>query len=163
MVGLNNLRPPRGSRKKPMRVGRGIGARKSKTAGRGNKGQRSRGGYSRRAGFEGGQMPLHRRLPKRGFTNIFRREVATVNVEALNAFSAGERVTPETLRQRGLVRRGRPVKILGDGELKVKLTVAAHAFSAGAREKIEKAGGQVEVLSARPAAPSPAGEQPSAV
>ncbi|MFQ5723040.1 MAG: 50S ribosomal protein L15 [Terriglobia bacterium] len=162
-MGLNNLRPPRGSRKKRMRVGRGIGARKSKTAGRGNKGQRSRRGYSRRAGFEGGQMPLHRRLPKRGFTNIFRREVATVNVEALNTFAAGARVTPEALGERGLVRRGRPVKILGDGELKVKLTVAAHAFSAGAREKIKKAGGEVEVLApTRPAPPPPAGGQASA-
>jgi large subunit ribosomal protein L15 len=130
-----------------MRVGRGIGARKSKTAGRGNKGQLSRTGRRRRPGFEGGQMPLHRRLPKRGFTNIFRQEYAIVNVEALNAFAAGERVTPESLRGRGLVHRPLPVKVLGDGELSVKLAVAAHAFSASARQKIEKAGGSVELLS----------------
>jgi len=152
MAELNQLRPPRGSRKKRMRVGRGIGARKSKTAGRGNKGQLSRTGRRRRPGFEGGQMPLHRRIPKRGFTNIFRTEHATVNVEALNAFAAGERVTPEALRARGLVRRPWPVKILGDGELKVKLTVAAHAFSQSARDKIAKAGGQIELLSLAPAA-----------
>lgn len=134
-----------------MRVGRGIGARKSRTAGRGNKGQRSRRGYSQRPGFEGGQMPLHRRLPKRGFTNVFRREVAIVNVEALNQFAPGTRVTPEELAVRGLVKKPRHgVKILGDGEVKVKLIVAAHAFSASARAKIEAAGGTVEVLSAKP-------------
>ncbi|MBI4466135.1 MAG: 50S ribosomal protein L15 [Acidobacteria bacterium] len=162
MAELNQLRPPRGARKKPMRVGRGIGARKSKTAGRGNKGQLSRTGRRRRPGFEGGQMPLHRRLPKRGFTNIFRSEHAIVNVAALNAFAAGERVTPENLRARGLVRRPRPVKILGEGELKVKLTVAAHAFSASARQKIEQAGGQVEVLPVAPVKESSAGAPASA-
>lgn len=146
MAELSNLRPPRGSRKKPLRVGRGIGARKSKTSGRGDKGQLSRRGSGRRPGFEGGQMPLHRRLPKRGFTNIFRTSYNTVNVERLNAFSAGERVTPELLRARRLVRRSGRVKILGEGELKVKLTVAAQAFSASARQKIEGAGGAVEVL-----------------
>lgn len=149
MVELSQLRPARGSRKKPHRVGRGIGARKSKTAGRGNKGQLSRRGSGRRPGFEGGQMPLHRRLPKRGFTNIFRTEYAIVNVGALNTFAAGARVTPETLRERGLVRRRWPVKILGEGELKVKLAVAAEAFSASARQKIEQAGGTVEVLTVR--------------
>lgn len=131
-----------------MRVGRGIGARKSKTAGRGNKGQRSRRGFSQRAGFEGGQMPLHRRLPKRGFTNIFRREFAIVNVGALNRFAEGTRVTPELLAAQGVVSKpGDGVKVLGEGELKVKLTVAAHAFSQSARSKIEAAGGTVEVLS----------------
>lgn len=163
MVSLDNLHPPRGSRKKPQRVGRGIGARKSKTAGRGNKGQLSRSGASVRPGFEGGQMPLHRRLPKRGFTNIFRTEYTVVNVEALSRFSAGERVTPESLKARGLVRRRLPVKILGEGELKIKLTVVAHAFSAGARQKIEKAGGSVEVVTRTPAArESTAGEAASA-
>src|SRR3990172_5820248 len=154
MVELHQLSPPRGSRKKPQRVGRGIGARKSKTAGRGNKGQLSRSGRRRRPGFEGGQMPLHRRLPKRGFTNIFRTGHEVVNVAELNGFAAGARVTPE--------------------ELKVKLTVAAHAFSASAKEKIEKAGGKVEVLGpAVPPAPAAlrprtiegsgqAGEQPRA-
>ena len=158
MVELSQLHPPRGARKKPMRVGRGIGARKSKTSGRGNKGQLSRTGTRRRPGFEGGQMPLHRRLPKRGFTNIFRTEHTVVNVEALNAFAAGERVTPESLRARGLVRRSWPVKILGEGELKVKLTVAAHAFSAGARQKIEQAGGTVEIVSTAPPAARAAGD-----
>lgn len=148
MVELSQLRPPRGSRKKPMRVGRGIGARKSKTAGRGDKGQLSRRGSGRRRGFEGGQMPLQRRLPKRGFTNIFRTEYAVVNVEALNGFGEGARVTPAALRTRGLVRRRGRVKVLGEGEVKVKLAVAAHAFSRSAREKIEQAGGSVEVVSA---------------
>jgi large subunit ribosomal protein L15 len=152
MAELSQLRPPRGSKKKPMRVGRGIGARKGKTAGRGNKGQLSRTGVSMRPGFEGGQMPLHRRIPKRGFHNPFRTDYAVVNVESLGGFAAGARVTPETLRERGLAKGSRPVKILGDGALSVKLTVAAHAFSASARQKIEQAGGTVEVLTARPPA-----------
>jgi large subunit ribosomal protein L15 len=138
-----------------VRVGRGIGARKSKTAGRGDKGQLSRRGSGRRPGFEGGQMPLHRRLPKRGFTNIFRTETAVVNLEALNGFTPGSRVTPLELAARRLVRGHRPrVKILGDGELKVKLTVAAHAFSRSARQKIEAAGGTVELLAGSSAASS---------
>ncbi len=147
-VNLSDLRPPRGSRHRKVRVGRGMGSKLGKTAGRGNKGQRSRKGYSRRAGFEGGQMPLHRRIPKRGFRNPAGREFAVVNVEALNAFAAGETVTPESLISRGLVRReGDAVKILGDGELKVGLTVRAHAFSKSAQEKIIGAGGKVEVVS----------------
>lgn len=146
-VNLSNLRPPRGSRHRKVRVGRGIGSKLGKTAGRGNKGQKSRKGYSRRAGFEGGQMPLHRRIPKRGFHNPFAREFAVVNVETLNAFAAGETVTPESLRARGLVRRERDaVKVLGDGNLKVALTVHAHAFSKSAQEKITAVGGRVEVL-----------------
>lgn len=161
MVELSNLRPPPGAKKKPLRVGRGIGARKSKTAGRGSKGQLSRSGYSQRAGFEGGQMPLARRLPKRGFTNIFRKEYTIVNVGSLNQFSADERVTPDLLQARGLVKNLRAgLKILGEGELKVKLTVAAHAFSTSAREKIEQAGGRVEVLGKTPPpkeGPPPAG------
>ncbi len=150
MAELSKLRPPRGAVKKPQRIGRGVGARKSKTAGKGDKGQLSRAGTRKRPGFEGGQMPLHRRLPKRGFTNIFRREFAIVNVESLNRFAAGARVTPETLRERGLVHQPLPVKILGDGAVSVKLAVAAHAFSASAKEKIEKAGGSVEVLPLAP-------------
>ncbi len=147
-VNLSNLRPPRGSRHRKVRVGRGIGSKLGKTAGKGNKGQKSRKGYSRRAGFEGGQMPLHRRIPKRGFHNPFAREFAVVNVEALNAFGAGETVTPDALISRGLVRRERTdIKILGDGDLKVGLTVRAHAFSKSAQEKIARAGGKVEVLS----------------
>ena len=146
MAELSSLRPARGAVKKPQRIGRGVGARKSKTSGKGDKGQLSRAGTRKRPGFEGGQMPLHRRLPKRGFVNIFRREYAVVNVESLNAFAAGARVTPEALRQRGLVHQRLPVKILGDGAVSVKLAVAAHAFSVSAKEKIEKAGGSIEVL-----------------
>jgi large subunit ribosomal protein L15 len=147
-VNLSNLKPPRGSRHRKVRVGRGIGSKLGKTAGAGNKGQKSRKGYSRRPGFEGGQMPLRRRIPKRGFHNPFRSEYAVVNVEMLNGFAAGETVTPETLIARGLVRRERaPVKVLGDGELKSALTVRAHKFSKSAVEKITAAGGKVEVLS----------------
>ena len=145
---LSNLKPPRGSRHRKVRVGRGMGSKLGKTAGAGNKGQQSRRGYSRRPGFEGGQMPLHRRLPKRGFNSPFPKEWAVVNVESLNAFSAGDTVTPETLAGHGLVRAMRDgVKILGDGELKVALTVRAHAFSKSAQEKISRAGGKIEVLS----------------
>lgn len=144
---LSNLRPPRGSRRRKVRVGRGMGSKLGKTAGAGNKGQKSRRGYSRRRGFEGGQMPLHRRMPKRGFHNPFGVEYAVINVEELNVFPAGETVTPELLRAHGFVRgNGSRVKILGDGELKNKLTVYAHAFSASAREKIAKAGGAVELV-----------------
>jgi large subunit ribosomal protein L15 len=146
-VGLHNLKPPRGSRRRRVRVGRGIGSKLGKTAGAGNKGQKSRSGYSRRRGFEGGQMPLHRRLPKRGFHNPTRRSVSIVNLSSLKGFAAGETVTPELLRARGLVRRaGDTVKILGDGDLQMALTVHAHAFSSSAREKIAAAGGKVEIL-----------------
>jgi large subunit ribosomal protein L15 len=144
---LSNLKPPRGSRHRKVRVGRGMGSKLGKTAGAGNKGQQSRRGYSRRAGFEGGQMPLHRRLPKRGFSSPFPKEFAVVNVESLNVFDAGETVTPEALTGRGIVRAVRSgIKILGDGELKVALTVQAHAFSKSAQEKITRAGGKAEVL-----------------
>jgi large subunit ribosomal protein L15 len=144
---LSNLRPPRGSRHRKVRVGRGMGSKLGKTAGAGNKGQQSRRGYSRRPGFEGGQMPLHRRLPKRGFSNPFPKDFAVVNVESLNVFSAGETVTPDVLAGRGIVRVGRHgIKVLGDGELKVALTVQAHAFSKSAEEKITRAGGKVEVV-----------------
>jgi large subunit ribosomal protein L15 len=147
-VNLSNLRPPRGSRHRKVRVGRGIGSKLGKTSGAGNKGQKSRKGFSRRPGFEGGQMPLHRRIPKRGFHNPFPKEFAILNVEMLNAFSAGETVSPETLAARGIVRHAnRPVKILGDGNLKAALTVQAHAFSKSAEEKITRAGGKVEKLS----------------
>jgi len=145
-VSLSTLRPPRGSRKKKVRVGRGMGSKLGKTAGAGNKGQKSRRGYSRRRGFEGGQMPLHRRIPKRGFHNPFGSTFAVINIEELNAFPAGETVTPDLLRAHGFVRTTEQVKILGDGELKTKLAVHAHAFSASAKEKITKAGGSFEVL-----------------
>jgi large subunit ribosomal protein L15 len=148
MVELHNLKPKEGSRKKPMRVGRGPGSGKGKTCGRGEKGQRSRSGYSSKRGFEGGQMPLHRRLPKRGFTNIFRKEYRTINVSRLNGLEAGSEVTAESLQQAGLVGKGRaPLKILGHGDLGVALTVKAHKFTAGAVKKIEAAGGKAEVLS----------------
>ena len=144
---LSNLHPPVGSRIRKVRVGRGIGSKLGKTAGAGNKGQKSRRGYSRRRGFEGGQMPLHRRVPKRGFHNPFGVTYSVVNLQELNVFPAGETVTPELLRAHGFVRRAsEPVKILGDGELKNKLNIHAHAFSASAKEKIAKAGGTFEVV-----------------
>src|SRR6516225_9009456 len=144
---LENLHPPAGSRIRKVRVGRGMGSKLGKTAGAGNKGQKSRRGYSRRRGFEGGQMPLHRRVPKRGFHNPFGVAYSVINLEELNVFPAGETVTPELLRAHGFVRRsGDPVKILGDGELKNKLAIHAHAFSASAKEKITKAGGTFEVV-----------------
>jgi len=146
-VSLSTLGPAKGSRKRKVRVGRGIGSKMGKTCGAGNKGQQSRRGYSRRRGFEGGQMPLHRRIPKRGFHNLFAVEYSVVNLEELNAFPEGETVTPELLRAHGFVRRATgPIKVLGDGELKNRLTVHAHAFSASAKEKITKAGGSFEVV-----------------
>jgi large subunit ribosomal protein L15 len=144
---LSNLKPPRGSRHRKVRVGRGMGSKMGKTSGAGNKGQQSRRGYSRRPGFEGGQMPLHRRLPKRGFRSPFPKTFSVVNVESLNAFAAGETITPETLAAHGIVRAMKSgLKILGDGELKVALTVRAHAFSKSAQDKITAAGGKAEIL-----------------
>jgi large subunit ribosomal protein L15 len=144
---LSNLKPPRGSRHRKVRVGRGMGSKMGKTSGAGNKGQQSRRGYSRRPGFEGGQMPLHRRLPKRGFSQPFSKSFAVVNVETLNVFAVGDTVTPESLAGHGIVRAMRDgVKVLGNGDLKVALTVRAHAFSKSAQEKITKAGGKVEVI-----------------
>ena len=146
-VSLSTLRPPRGSRIKKVRVGRGMGSKLGKTAGAGNKGQKSRRGYSRRRGFEGGQMPLHRRMPKRGFHNPFGKSYAVLNLAELNVFPAGETVTPDLLRAHGFVRgKLERVKILGDGELTSKLAIHAHAFSASAKEKIAKAGGTFEVV-----------------
>src|SRR5262250_2286127 len=145
-VSLATIGPAKGSRKRKVRVGRGIGSKLGKTSGSGNKGQKSRRGYSRRRGFEGGQMPLHRRIPKRGFHNPFGSSFAVINLEELNVFPAGETVTPDLLRAHGFVRTADPVKILGDGELKTKLAIHAHAFSASAKEKITKAGGSFEVL-----------------
>lgn len=142
---LHELSPAKGSNKKRKRVGRGPGSGLGKTAGRGSKGQKSRSGYSRRLGFEGGQMPLIRRVPKRGFTNIFRTSYSVVNLSDLEGWE-GE-VTPETLLAAGLVRRGMPVKVLGDGECSAALTVKAHKFSKSARSKIEEAGGTCEELS----------------
>ena len=147
LASLWNLRPPRGSRHRKVRVGRGIGSKLGKTSGSGDKGQKSRRGYSRRRGFEGGQMPLHRRMPKRGFHNPFSVEYSILNLEELNVFPTGETVTPELLRAHGFVRRSHDrVKILGDGELTTKIAIHAHAFSASAKEKITKAGGTFEVV-----------------
>jgi large subunit ribosomal protein L15 len=145
--GLSSLKPPKGSRHRKVRVGRGIGSKLGKTAGAGNKGQKSRRGYSRRRGFEGGQMPLHRRMPKRGFHNPFGVSYSVLNLEELNVFPAGETVTPDLLRAHGFIRRKADrIKVLGDGELTTKLTIHAHAFSASAKEKITKAGGAFEVV-----------------
>ena len=144
---LHKLSPPAGAVKKKRRLGMGPGSGRGRTAGRGHKGQKSRSGYSSRPGFEGGQMPLHRRLPKRGFTNIFRRQHAAVNVGRLAALAGEGEITPELLLQRGVIKKIKDgVKILGHGELKEALTVRAHAFSAAARAKIEAAGGTAEVV-----------------
>src|SRR5256712_6426150 len=147
IVSLSNLQPPAGSRQRKVRVGRGMGSKLGKPVGSGNKGQNWRRGYSRRRGFEGGQMPLHRRMPKRGFHNPFGVTYSVVNLAELNVFPAGETVTPELLRAHGFVRRATdPIKVLGDGELTTQLAIHAHAFSASAKEKITKAGGTFEVV-----------------
>ncbi len=145
-MGLHELAPARGATHSRKRIGRGPGSGHGKTAGRGSKGQKSRTGYRHQRGFEGGQMPLHRRIPKRGFTNIFRVEYDVVNISDLDRFDAGDSVTPEKLVLRRLVHGRRPVKILGDGTLAKALTVSAHKFSASARSRIEAAGGRCEVL-----------------
>lgn len=142
---LHELSPAKGSKNRKRRVGRGPGSGLGKTCGRGHKGQKSRTGYSRRAGFEGGQMPLVRRVPKRGFNNLFRVEYTTVNVDRLAALGETE-VTPELLVERGLVKKGMPVKVLGDGELGKSVNVSAHKFSKSARAKIEAAGGSCQEL-----------------
>lgn len=145
---LHDLRPARGAKKARKRIGRGPGSGTGKTAGRGHKGQKSRSGYSRRYGFEGGQMPLVRRIPKRGFYNVFRVEYQVVNLRDLErVFANGDTVSVETLADKGLVRRGKkPVKVLGDGDLSKELTVRVHKFSASAKTGIEKAGGSCEVV-----------------
>lgn len=145
---LSNLHPPDGAKRKKKRVGRGEGSGTGVTAGRGHKGQKSRSGYKSKRGFEGGQMPIHRRIPKRGFHNPFRVEYAVVNLDTLaERFEDGVEVTPELLRERGIVRRARAlIKVLGRGGLDKKLTVKAHRFSASASQAIAAAGGQVEVL-----------------
>jgi large subunit ribosomal protein L15 len=144
---LHDLKPAAGARKKPKRVGRGPGSGHGKTSTRGEKGQKSRSGYSAKRGFEGGQMPLHRRIPKRGFTNLFRREFRTVNVDRLNVFEAGSVVTPDALEHAGLLRKGREeIKLLGNGEIKVALTVRVHRFTQSAARKIEAAGGKAEIF-----------------
>lgn len=144
---LHELKPAAGSRKERNRVGRGIGSGNGKTSGKGHKGQNARSGGGVRPGFEGGQNPLFRRLPKRGFTNVNRKEYAIVNVETLNRFEDGAEVTAALLLETGVVSNEKAgIKILGNGELTKKLTVKAHKFSASAKEAIEKAGGSIEVI-----------------
>jgi len=146
-MNLHDLKPAEGARRPRRRVGRGPGSGLGKTSGRGHNGQKSRSGYSSKRGFEGGQMPLHRRLPKRGFVNIFRKGFRTVNVDRLNVLEAGSTVGPETLQEAGLLRKGKDrVKVLGNGELTIALTVQAHKFTETAVRKIEAAGGKVELI-----------------
>jgi large subunit ribosomal protein L15 len=146
-VKLHELRAPEGSNKEPKRKGRGIGSGHGKTAGRGHKGQKARSGGGVRPGFEGGQMPLTRRIPKRGFTNIFAKVYSEVNVGDLEIFEPGTVVTPELLKEKGLIKKIKDgVKILGDGELTKSLIVRAHKFSKTAQQKIEAVGGKAEVI-----------------
>ncbi len=147
-LALNNIKPAKGSTHKKKRRGRGPGSGLGKTAGRGHKGQKSRSGYSRRAGFEGGQMPLQRRLPKRGFTNIFKKKWIEVRLSTLESnFNAGDEITPDILRERGLIKKAKhDLVILGNGEVGKKLTVNAHRFTKSAKEKIEKAGGTANLI-----------------
>ena len=144
---LDDLKPAAGSNHKRKRVGRGDGSGHGKTSGRGHKGQGARSGGNTKPGFEGGQMPLQRRLPKRGFHNLFRIEMAVVNLAQLESLAGANEVTPQTLAQHGLVSgRNRRVKILGDGSLSKAITVKAHGFSASAKQKIEAAGGKAELI-----------------
>jgi large subunit ribosomal protein L15 len=147
MLSINTLKPAKGANRKSKRLGRGIGSGHGKTAARGYKGQLSRSGASVRPGFEGGQMPLHRRLPKRGFNNIFRKEYLAVNLEKLTIFEAGAQVDPEVLKSRGLIKNLHDgLKILGGGELQHAIHVRAHKFSKSAAEKIRKVGGTIEII-----------------
>jgi large subunit ribosomal protein L15 len=144
---LHELKPSEGSRKERNRVGRGTGSGNGKTSGRGHKGQNARSGGGVRPGFEGGQTPLFQRLPKRGFTNINRKEYAIINLDTLNRFEDGTEVTPELLIETGLVSKlNAGLKVLGNGSVEKKLTVRAHKFSSAAKEAIEAAGGSVEVI-----------------
>ena len=146
MLHLSNLVGPAGGRKSRKRVGRGIGSGTGKTSGKGQKGQKCRSGGSPHPWFEGGQMPLQRRLPKRGFTNIFRKEYEIVNVSQLARCAGADPVTPEMMKEKGLIKKIGAVKILGCGELAESLTVHAHKFSGSAQAKIEKSGGKVVSL-----------------
>lgn len=149
-LSLNNLRPAKGSTHKKKRLGRGPGTGLGKTAGRGEKGQKSRSGYSSKTGFEGGQMPLHRRLPKRGFTNIFKKQWLEVSLEALERnFEADAEITPEVLHDRGVIKKAKhDIVVLGNGEISKALKISAHRFTKSAREKIEKAGGTATIIGA---------------
>lgn len=145
-MNLSNLRPPKGQKKTKRRLGQGMGTGRGKFAGRGAKGAKSISGYSKMRGFEGGQMPLHRRLPKRGFNNIFHKEYAVINVGALENLE-GDSFSPESLKTAGIVKKlGAGLKILGNGELTRKITVTAHVYSKSALDKIQKQGGSAEVI-----------------
>lgn len=148
-LGLNNIKPAPGSTHKKKRVGRGPGSGLGKTAGRGHKGQKSRSGYSSRPGFEGGQMPLQRRLPKRGFTNIFKKQWIEISLAKIEeSFNSGDAVTPEILHERGLIKKAKhDLVILGNGDVSKGLNISAHRFTKTAKDKIEKAGGSVTVIS----------------
>ena len=156
-LSLNNLKPAAGSTHKKKRVGRGPGSGLGKTAGRGHKGQKSRSGYSSKIGFEGGQMPLQRRLPKRGFTNIFKKQWIEIGLAKIEEnFNAGDEVTPEILHQRGLIKKAKhDLVILGTGEVSKALKISAHRFTKTAKDKIEKAGGAATIIE-KPAADSAA-------
>ncbi|MGQ9508597.1 MAG: 50S ribosomal protein L15 [Thermodesulfobacteriota bacterium] len=143
---LDRLKPPEGSRKKKKRVGRGVGSGHGKTACRGHKGQNARSGRGTKAGFEGGQMPLQRRLPKRGFKNPFKEEVAILHIRDLNRFPKGSIVEPHDLYESGLCKKGAIIKLLSDGELQHPLTIHIHKVSEGARKKIEAASGSIKVI-----------------
>ena len=148
-MNLSQLRPPKGQKQKEQRIGQGMGSGRGKFSGRGAKGAKSISGYSRMRGFEGGQMPLHRRLPKRGFTNIFRKEYAIVNVSTLEQLE-GDSFNPTMLLEMGVNKKLKDgMKVLGSGELKRKISVTAHLFSKSAEEKIKAAGGTVEVIAPR--------------
>ena len=148
MLSINTLKPAPGANRKNKRVGRGMGSGHGKTATRGYNGQHSRAGSSMRPGFEGGQMPLYRRLPKRGFTNIFRKEYVVVNLEKLSSFEAGTKIDPVMLRDNGIIKNlNEEIKILGTGEIAGAIHVRAHRFSKSAAEKIQNAGGSIEVIS----------------
>ncbi len=151
---LNNLKPPRGAKRAKKRIGRGQGSGSGKTASRGHKGAKSRSGFKRKRGFEGGQLPIHRRVPKRGFTNAFRVEYTVINLDTLSSrFEPGATVTPDLLVELGLLHGRARVKILARGEIDKALTVRAHKFSGKAAEKLAAAGGRVEPIEASAIAP----------
>ena len=158
-MNLSNLRSPKGQVHKKQRIGQGMGSGRGKYSGRGAKGAKSISGYSKMRGFEGGQMPLHRRLPKRGFTNIFRKEYAIINVGTLEKLE-GDTFTPESLQASGVIKKlNAGLKVLGSGELTRKIFVRAHIYSKSALDKIQGAGGSAEVVAKRSAAPAPSEEE----
>ena len=163
-LALNNLRKPAGSTHKKKRLGRGPGSGLGKTSGKGHKGQKSRSGYSAKIGFEGGQMPLQRRLPKRGFTNIFKKKWLEISLAKLEeSFNAGDEVTPEILHERGLIKKAKhDLVVLGNGEFTKALKISAHRFTKGAKTKIEKAGGTMNEIAQKPVFNSQANKRSAA-